>query len=107
MPVPTDGDPVRFARENTGGYGCIGVADTAAHAASAAVGGLPAGAAAFTSFLFLAATVFTTATPSNADKCGDTGVPGVTFPAGSTWFTNLSTFTLASGSCVAYYGPRL
>ena len=102
----TDGTLVKFARQNTGGYGALGVADTDAHAIDAA-SPLAASELAWTSFLFTTDTVFTELVASNATKCPVTGLTAVTFPAGSTLYTNATSFTLASGECVAYRGPRL
>lgn len=106
MPIATDGTPVKFARENVGGYGALGVADTNAHAIDAAS---PAAATelAWTSFLFTAATVFAALVASSASKCPVDGLTSLTFPAGSTLYTNATSFTLTSGACVAYRGPRL
>jgi hypothetical protein len=105
--TPTDGDFVKLARESSGGYGAISAADTDAHTANAAVGGLPALGAAFTKFLFTEATVVTAMTASSAAKCPVPTFTDITFPAGSVFETNVSAFTLASGACIAYYGPRL
>lgn len=99
-------DEVTFARENVGGYGALGVADTNAHVVAAA-SPIAADSLAFTSFLFTAETVFASLTASNVAKCPITGLTSLTFPAGTTLFTNVTGFTLTSGACVAYQGPRL
>lgn len=106
MLVPLDGTGVYFERPNTGGFGALGVNDTSAHTPSAAEP-FAATQLCWIAFTALEDTVFTTLTPVSATKTPVSGITGLTIPAGVTHCGYYSTFTLASGSVIAYQGPAL
>lgn len=104
MAVAVDGSIVRLALENVGQRGSALVADTSAHVPVAA-GSVPATSLAWVAFYVLEAAVFSDLT-ANA-KSPASGFEGVAFAAGTWLYGNFSTFTLASGSLIAYQGVAL
>lgn len=106
MPKPIDGPITNPGRLALGQYGSIVASDTAAHAPAAA-DPLAATDLAWVVIDILTDAVFTALTSATSAKCPAPTVTAITFPAGFRLYGNFSTFTLASGSCVAYAGPRL